>query len=144
MANDDTLNLLQNCNLGIQMAIYSINEVLDKVTDSELKQILTVSKSAHEALGDKIPALLTEYNEAVKEPTPIAKGMSWMKTNAKLTFEESDQTIVDLIIDGCNMGIKSLYRDQNQYSTANDKAKNLATELIRLEESLRQDIGRYL
>jgi hypothetical protein len=52
--------------------------------------------------------------------------------------------VADLITDGCDMGVKSLYRYLNQYKTANDKAKNLANKIIEEEESLRKEMKPYL
>ena len=88
--------------------------------------------------------LLREYGDTGKEPDPVAKGMSWVKTNVKLALNESDKTIAGLITDGCNMGVKSLYRYLHQYQAADEKAKNIAKKLIRLEEKLETDIRRYL
>lgn len=47
------------------------------------------------------------------------------KTNVKLVMNESDQTIADLMTDGCNMGVKSLNKYLNQYKAANEKVKIL-------------------
>lgn len=74
----------------------------------------------------------------------LAKGMSWMKTNAKVMMDDSDATIADLIVDGCNMGIKTLCRYENQYTAADEESKKLTDDLIRLEEKLRQDLREYL
>ena len=105
MSENDTIKLLRECNSGIQMAVFSIDEILEKVTDGNLYDLLEKSKEKHEELGDKTHALLAEYGDETKEPNLIAKGMSWMKTNAKVMIDESDETIADLIVDGCNMGI---------------------------------------
>ena len=67
-----------------------------------------------------------------------------MKTGMKMAFDESDQTVADLITDGCNMGVKTLYRYLNEYKAADEKSKNIAKELIDLEESLRADLALYL
>ena len=88
--------------------------------------------------------LLNEYGESEKEPNPMAKGMSWLKTNVMLAAKESDNTVADLITDGCNMGVKSLIRYKNKYKAANDKSKKLAQELIEIEEDLRKDMREYL
>ena len=56
----------------------------------------------------------------------MAKGMSWIKTNVKLSVNESDNAVADLITDGCNMGIKTLNKYLNQYEAADEKSKNLA------------------
>lgn len=70
--------------------------------------------------------------------------MSWIKTGAMLTMNESDATIADLITDGCNMGVKSLNRYLNQYEAASEDAKDITKRLIALEEKLAEDIRRFL
>ena len=57
---------------------------------------------------------------------------------------ESDNTIADLMTDGCNMGVKSLNRYLNQYKAAEEKAKDITKELIRIEEQLSKDMRQYL
>ena len=74
----------------------------------------------------------------------MAKGMSWVKTNMKLAMNESDNTIADLMTDGCNMGVKSLGRYLNQYKAADEVSKDITKRLINLEEKLAIDIRQYL
>ena len=93
---------------------------------------------------DETHALLARYGDAGKEPSPVAKGMSWMKTNVKLALEESDETVADLITEGCNMGVKSLSRYLNQYEAAEEQAKDIAKRLIHLESGLAQEMQPYL
>jgi hypothetical protein len=88
--------------------------------------------------------LLDKYKDEGKDPNPIAKGMSWMKTNVKLTMEDSDATIADLMTDGCNMGVKSLSRYLNQYKAADEVSKDIAKRLIHLEAQLAVDMRQYL
>ena len=52
MSDSDTVKLLRECNSGIQMAVFSIDEILEKVTDKNLYEILKKSKEKHEKLGD--------------------------------------------------------------------------------------------
>ena len=74
----------------------------------------------------------------------MAKGMSWVKTNVKLVFDESDSTIADLMTEGCNMGVKSLNKYLNEYEAANEITKDITKRLIHLEEKLVTDIRCYL
>ena len=67
-----------------------------------------------------------------------------MKTNMKLAMEESDETIADLMTDGCNMGVKSLNKYLNEYEAADEVSKDIAKRLINLEEKLAVDIRSYL
>ena len=58
--------------------------------------------------------------------------------------EDCDETAADLITDGCNMGIKSLYKYMNQYPAANEKTKDLCKRLIAIEDQLRKELRAYL
>lgn len=142
--SNDTINLLKECNAGIKMGVSSIDEVLEYVKDNKLKNILIDSKDKHSKLGDDTHDLLNQYHEEGKEPNPMAKAMSWIKTNFKISNSHTDSTIADLIIDGCNMGIKSLYKYLNDYSNAEEKAKDIAKRLINIEEKLIINLRDYL
>ena len=144
MDNSDTVKLLQECDSGTKMAVSSIDEVLEKVSDSEMKQLLQESKNHHEKLGNEIHAMLNSYDKEEKDPSPMAKGMSWLKTNMKLGMDNSDATVADLITDGCNMGIKSLNKYLNEYGQADSYAKKICKELTEIEEQLCTKLESYL
>ena len=144
MIESDTIKLLRECDAGIKMGVAAIDDVFDYVHDEKLQKCLSDCKSKHEKLKDEIQILLETYHDDGKEPNPMAKSMSWMKTNVKLVMNESDETIADLMTDGCNMGIKSLSKYLNQYRAAEEKAKDITKRLISLEEKLAQDIRGYL
>ena len=59
-------------------------------------------------------------------------------------MDESDETIADLITDGCNMGVKPLNEYLNQYKAADEKTKDIAKRLVNIEESFAIDIRKYL
>ncbi|MBE7041315.1 MAG: hypothetical protein E7400_05040 [Ruminococcaceae bacterium] len=144
MVEQDTIKLLRECDAGVKMGVSSIEDVITYVKDEKLKDTLSECKSDHEKLRSELQGLLRDYHDEGKEPNPMAKGMSWMKTSAKLMMNESDETIADLMTDGCNMGVKSLNKYLNQYQAADEKTKNLAKSLIHLEERLAVDMRPYL
>lgn len=140
----DSVKLLKECNAGIKMGITSLDEVLEHVTDNKVKKILTKSKEKHVELGLKAKEELAHYGEEGKEPAAMAKMMSWIKTNVKLNNEDSDRVVADLITDGCNMGVKSLFRYLHQYKAADESAKALAEEVIKEEEQLANSLREFL
>ena len=144
MIEQDTIKLLRECDAGIKMGVSSIEDILDNVRDEEFEKILTDCKNEHEKLDRELQKLLDKYHDDGKEPAAIAKGMSWMKTNMKLSFDDSDEMIADLMTDGCNMGVKSLSRYLNKYAAADEKSKDITKRLISLEENLAKDIRGYL
>ena len=125
MIEQDTIKLLRECDAGVKMGIASIDDVLDYVKSQKLKDFLIDCKNEHVTLDREIGEELNRFHDDGKDPNPMAKGMSWMKTNMKLVMNESDHTIADLITDGCNMGVKSLNKYLNEYKAADEKSKDL-------------------
>lgn len=144
MIENDTVRLLRECDAGTRMGISSIEDVIGHVSARRLKNTLEKARSEHKELESSIQSLLGQYHDDGKEPGMMAKGMSWVKTNMKLAANESDETIADLMTDGCNMGVKSLSRYLNQYKAADEKSKNIAKRLISLEDQLCSDVRAYL
>ena len=144
MIESDTIKLLRECDAGIKMGVKSIDDVLGHVQSEDLSGMLTKCKQEHETLQQEVDSLLSKYHDDGKKPNPIATGMSWMKTNMKLSMEDTDATVADLMTDGCNMGVKSLNRYLNQYKAADEVSKDITKRLIHLEESLTSDMRGFL
>ena len=144
MIQQDTIKLLRECDAGVKMGVESINEVLDNVESELFRRRLRDCRTEHEQLARDIQTQLIRFNDDGKDPSPIARGMSWMKTNMKLGMEDSDNTVAELMTDGCNMGVKSLNRYLNQYKAADEYSKDIAKRLINMEEKLAVDIRQFL
>ncbi len=144
MIEQDTVKLLRECDAGVKMGISSIDDVLEYVSDKNFKNDLMVCRQEHEKLNSEIQQQLDNYGDDGKEPNPMAKGMSWVKTNVKLGLDNSDGTVADLITDGCNMGVKSLNRYLNEYKAADEVSKDICKRLINQEEQLGERIRCYL
>lgn len=144
MIENDTIKLLRECDAGVKMGVASIEDVWDHVRSEDFKQHLNACKDEHQKLASEIQTLLDKYSDDGKDPNPMAKGMSWLKTNVKLGLSDSDSTVADLMTDGCNMGVKSLNRYLNQYKAADEVSKDITKRLINLEEKLTTDIRGYL
>ena len=144
MIEHDTIRLLRECDAGVRMGISSIDDVIDNVKSQDFRQKLIDCKAKHEDIECKIRTQLNKFSDEGKEPNPIAKGMSWIKTNAKLAVDDSDNTVADLMTDGCNMGVKSLSKYLNQYKAADEESKDIAKKLIATESDLAIDIRQFL
>ena len=144
MIEHDTIELLRECDAGIQMGISAIDEVKDKVKNREFCGLLDGYQREYAQLQNEIQGLLHTYNDEGKDPNPVAKGMAWIKTNISVAMNETDQTVADLITDGCNMGVKSLNKYLNQYGAADGRAQDFAKKLIELQERQLKEIRVYL
>ena len=144
MIEQDTIKLLRECDAGAKMGVSSIDDVMNSVKSEELKRKLSECKREHEILNHEIQSALERFHDDGKEPAAMAKGMSWLKTNMKLAVNESDETVADLMTDGCNMGVKSLNKYLNKYKAADETSKDIAKRLITIEEQLEQAVRPYL
>lgn len=144
MIEQDTIRLLRECDAGIRMGVSAIDDVLERVQAPDMYRRLSACKRAHESLKTEINGMLADCHDDGKAPNPLAQGMSWLKTNAAMAMNGSDQTIASLMTDGCNMGVKSLGRYLNQYEAASEDSKEITKRLIGLEQKLSDDLREYL
>ncbi len=144
MIEKDTIKLLRECDAGIQMGIKSIDDVLSRVKNKNLKQLLNKCKDEHDKLDKELQCALERFGDEGKSPSFIAEKMAKMKTEMKLQMHENDNTIADLMTDGCNMGVKSLNKYLNQYAAADEASKDITKRLINLEGQLAVDMRQFL
>ena len=144
MIEQDTIKLLRECDSGVKMGILSIDDVTPHVKSERMNTFLERSRDEHTRIEDEIRSMLNDYSDSGKEPGAIVKGMSWMKTNMKLAMNDNESTIADLMTDGCNMGIKSLSKYLNQYTAAEERAKDITKKIIAEEERLAQNMRDFL
>ena len=144
MIEQDTIRLLRECDSGIKMGITAIDEVMDHVKGDNLRGILHDSKSESQRLQCDLQKVLDDYHDDGKEPNPIVQGMSWVKTNWEMMMDGTDSKIAELMMDGCNMGIKSLSKYLNQYAAAEEYSKDITKKLIALEEELARELRGFL
>ena len=142
--NNDTVNLLNECDSGVKMGISSFMDVTDYIEDNRLKSLILDSKFKHENIHNEIGSLLSKYNLEGKEPSMIAKGSSWIKTKFELLMNDNDEVIASLMVDGANMGVKTLTQQLNKNRLANDDVKNLTRKIIDIEDKLSRDLRQFL
>ncbi len=144
MIEKDTVKLLRECDAGVKMGVKSITDVIDHAHSQNLKDLLHACKDRHDELDKELQVLLGRYNDDGKNPSLMAEAMSKIKTEMKLTMNDADKTVAELMTDGCNMGVKSLSRYLNQYAAADESSKDIAKRLISLEARLAEDLRGYL
>lgn len=142
--NKDTELLLSECNSGIKMGINSIKCVLPYIKNENMKKSLNACSDKHAILGDKTHKALLKINTDTKPPHPVARIMAKLKIKTNLVFNSNDNKVADIITDGCNMGIKSIYKYLNVYNNADYEAKQIANDLISAEQELRTDLRKFL
>lgn len=142
--NEDTMKLLQECSSGCKMAVESIDEVKEYTQDESLKKILDSYRRKHEKLEREASTLLLEAGRSDKEPGMMASIMSKFMTDFKLMMKNDSHQAGKLMMDGSNMGIQSICKYVNDYAQADDKAKDIAKRLVKIEEEFMLEMKQFM
>ncbi|MDF2537842.1 MAG: hypothetical protein K0S76_863 [Herbinix sp.] len=142
--NEDTINLLKECNSGCKSATNSMEQVQPFIKNTELKLLIDEYNDKHIKLGDECHQMLNDRNKDEKDPGKMAMMFSWLSTEMKLMRDDDTHKIAELMIDGCNMGIKSLSRYINQYPTASKESMDLAKRLVKIEQDFMNSLLAYM
>ena len=126
------------------MAVQTLDQLLPSVHDRDFKNSLEMYRDAHVSFGDKLHTMANRGGTSGGDLGPVEKLSARIMTGMKLMLNDSDKKIASMLTDGCNMGIKSLSAYLNQYSAADDDARKIAANIIRLEESMSEDLRQYL
>lgn len=101
-------------------------------------------KGKHKELNQDAVRLLDAAGKSDKEPKAAASVFSWITTEMKMMLKGDAHQAAKLMMDGCNMGIQSISEHQNQYTAAEDEAKNLAEKLVKIEEDFMEEMKPFL
>ncbi len=144
MLNNDTIKLLSETDKGVQMAIYSFDQLLEHIQNPALKKIITDSRNDHKRLKDEVEDLIKAHHLPENEPPAMAKGMAWMESHMKMEMDYDDSTAAEIISKGCSMGARNLQKYINDYAEADISAADVAKKLIVLENNLEEELKLYL
>ena len=142
--NEDTINLLKECNAGCKSATNSMEQVQSYIENEHLKSIIAEYNDKHIKIGDECHKMLNEYNKNEEDPQVMGKVFSWISTEMKLMMNDNTHEVADIMIDGCNMGIKSVSKYINKYNTASVESMALAKKLIKMEQEFMSELLVYL
>ena len=144
MAHTDTTELLKQCDQGVRMGIDAISDMLPKVDDEKLKDLLRKFSDRHNDIKIELDEMLESHGLKSETPNIMAKSMAEMKTDFKMMVKKDDKTAADLMTDGCDMGMKTLTKYLNEYEGAEEKAKDMARRIIKIEEDFEKALRKYL
>ena len=140
----DDIELLKECDSGVKMGIQGIAAVIDDAYGDDFKNLLENYEEQHVKILGVIHEKLNEAGASIRGPHPIARAMANMSTDMKMMMNNSNEKIADIMMDGCNMGIKSVSKYMNQYAAASKETMQIANDIVVLEQNFMNDLRQYL
>lgn len=141
---EDTLKLLQECDSGCKMAVDSMDQALGYTKDDDLKKLLEQYKEKHKRLEQELSEMLRQGGYQDKEPGIMASAFAWITAETKLMWDDDNNQIAKLMMNGANMGIQSITEYRHKYKEADENAQTIAKKLVRVEEEFLQELKRFL
>ena len=142
--DEQTRKLYEECSIGCQMAVESMQQIKEFTRDTELSELIEKYIDRHSRLGGDAKDHLIDSGNEVKEPGIMASAFSWFSTEIKLNLNDDNSKIAKLLIDGCNMGIKTLGERANTLNQADKNANALARKIIKAEEEMVKELESFL
>ncbi|WP_238457727.1 hypothetical protein [Desulforamulus ferrireducens] len=121
-----------------------MEQVKPYISNEKLMSIINQYIDKHIKIGNECQQMLSQYNAEEKDPQVTAKAFSWISTEVKLMLNNDTHKIADIMIDGCNMGIKSVSSYINKYKAASNESVNLAKSLVKMEQEFMNDLLEFL
>ena len=116
-----TYEILKECNSGCRMAVNSIEQLAAYLKNQELQELFSKYKE--------------DYEKMERES---------ISAEVKMMFNDDTSKIAEMMIDGANMGIKSITEKLNRYSEAEKESISLAKKFEKTCEKQIQDMKKYL
>lgn len=141
---ENTKKLLEECNSGCKMAIESMDQVGQYVTDDKLKGVIQDYNTRHKKLESESSRLLAQEGQEEKEPGVFASTFSWLTTEMKMMAKDDNKQAAKIMMNGCNMGIQSITETMHQCKDASNESMSLAKKLVCTEEEFMGEMKKFL
>ena len=117
-----TYEILKECNSGCRMAVNSIEQLVVYLKNQELQELFSKYKEDYEKMERESIRLSEGKLQEEKFSEKAAETFAWISAEVKMMFNDDTSKIAEMMIDGANMGIKSITEKLNRIRRQKKKA----------------------
>lgn len=139
-----TYELLKECNSGCRMARNSIEQLAVYLESQELQDLFCKYKEEYENIEKETIRLSKGELQEETMSEKAAETFARISADVKLMMNDDSSKIAEMMIDGANMGIKSIMEKLNRYPEAEKDSIMLAKKFERVCEKVMRDMKKYL
>ena len=139
-----TYELLKECNSGCRMARNSIEQLAVYLKSQELQDLFCKYKEEYENIEKESVRLSKGELQEETMSEKVAETFARISAEVKLMMNDDSSKIAEMMIDGANMGIKSITETLNRYPEAEKDSITLAKKFERVCEKVMHDMKKYL
>lgn len=139
-----TAELLKECSQGCKMALNSMEQVGEYIRDTEMKRVFREYRDKYRKIEDEAIQLAGGCGQQETASDKMAEAFSWMTAEVKLRIRDDHSQIAKMMMDGANMGVKSIVEKMNQCPSASGDSVSLAKRFEKCNEKLAEEMKQFL
>ena len=143
MKHDDA-KILKEIQRNTEMGMTAIETILDKIEDDEFSLELSRQSLRYAQIHNKALDQILEQEGEVYHGSQIADLMLKGSIHANTALNISKEHLAEMMIQGSNRGITSMWKTMKHNRLATDAAVELAQELVDFEEKNIERMTEYL
>lgn len=143
MKHDDA-KILKEIQRNTEMGMTAIETILDKIEDDEFSLELSRQSLRYAQIHNKALDQILEQEGEVYHGSQIADLMLKGSIHANTALNISREHLAEMMIQGSNRGITSMWKSMKHNRLATDAAVELAQELVDYEEKNIERMKEYL
>lgn len=143
MKQDDA-RILKEVQRNTEMGMTAIDTILDKIGDDEFSLQLSKQSLRYSEIHNKALDQILKNEGDVYRGSQIADMILRGSIHANTVLNISKEHLAEMMIQGSNRGITSMWKAMKHNQLATDDAVELARELVDFEEESIQRMKEYL
>ncbi len=138
------IEVVDNIYKTAQMGIVGINDVLEKITNPELKDVIYKQLDEYQKITKEAQQLYKDYGIEPSKLSKMAKMNSKVMIEMKCQKDECNKTIAKMMIEGTNKGVIKITTALNNYNHEDEEIVKLANELLKIEQQNIEELKPFL
>lgn len=143
MKKDDR-EILKEVQKNSQMAVKAIDMISEKTSDDIMRYELIKEKRKYSDIYNRAEERLLQNKAEEYHSSAIEDMMLKSAINMNTILNCSSSKLAELMIQGSNRGMTSMWKSMNHHEAATDTSLEIAKELVDLEEKCIAQLKRYL
>lgn len=140
----DDITILREIQKNTQMAMSTIDTLLDKTDDSEFTMSLSKQSLGYAKIHNDAVEKLVEEQSGTYRTNQIADIMLRGSVHMSTLTNVSTSHLADMMIQGSNRGLTNMYKAVKHNALAQGMSMELAKELMDFEENCIEKLKEYL
>lgn len=141
---NNELQLLNRMFQDATIGMLSIDKVLKKLNDEELKKIFKAQFDAYQRIADRCDIIALGRDKEVKENGKFKKIKQTAMIYISLWMDKTPRHIVEMMINGTVMGIVDTIKAEKDLPPKSEEVKTLLTDFKKMQNEFYEKLKKLL